>query len=174
MPFPYGSGPYGGFPYAGGANAVDPFTPTAQQVRVYNATRQICQGMNIPQVVLAHKKLKGTVSVPTSTGNVVYTGPGPVTNFNAEYQSLTNVWWVDQPFLRGEQRLEANEFGIQANQQLMSQLPALDDNQNLIQIEDDDFIIDGQTGRAQSFWRVVDVVWSPDYSYVTFMAERQR
>lgn len=147
---------------------------TIAQTRVYNMTRTICLGMGIPQVVLAHKRLKGTISAASPTGNTVYTGPGPITSFTSQFATQTNVWWVQMPFLRGEQREEDNEFGIQSDQQLMSQIPGVDDSGNLIAIEVDDFIIDAQPGNNQAFWRIVNPVWAPDYSYITFMAERQR
>lgn len=147
---------------------------TASQQTIYRANKTICLGLGIPQVTLAHKKLKGTVSAPSGTGNVIYQGPGPVTAFDFEYQSTTLVYWVSQPFLRGEQQRDMGEFAIQSNQELYSQIAGIDDTGATIAIEDDDFIIDGQVGALQSFWRVVDPVWSPDYSFVTFMAERQR
>jgi len=145
--------------------------PTAAQLREYNLHRNVCVALGAPQVTLAHKGMKGTETPQSTTGNIIYKGPGPVQSFTPEYQSQTPIWWANMPFLRGEEREEDFGPGIITVQLLQGQFPAIDDNGNVLTVAEDDFVIDSD---GVTLWRIVNPVLSPENSYWTCMLERQR
>lgn len=147
-----------------------PTAGTPSQYRELKLHRTACQFLGIPRSRLEHKKLKGTESAVNTHGNQIYTGPGPITNYTAELVEEYMIWWVHQPFVRGEQRIQDEQPGIQATQLEQSQCPAITDDGQVIRIAADDFVIDAQGW----YWKVLNPVLSPDMGFWTFMTDRSR
>lgn len=143
---------------------------TASQQAHYNRIKALCGSLGVPQYTLAHKHLKGTISAPSSTGNTVYTGPGPLRGFDAQFSSQTLVWCATQTFLRGEQREEDWQAAMIMTPMIQMQVPAIDDYGNTVSINEDDFMIDSNG----SFWKIMNPVIDPSQCYWSMMGELQR
>lgn len=143
---------------------------TRAQTRTWQLHKALCLGLGIPQSTLNHKKLKGSFDAPSPTGNRIYRGPPPSTAFAPELVTAVLVWFVYQPFVRGEQRPDQYAPAIIATPQEQGQFAAIDDLQNLILVSEDDFV----TTPEGTIYRITNPVLSPDQSFWTFMIAAQR
>jgi hypothetical protein len=143
---------------------------TRAQLRMFTMTKKICLSLGIAQSTLDHKHLKGSFSTPSATGNRIYKNPPAMTKFDSEIQVASKVWFIWQPFIRGEERPVDYAPAVIPTPMQEGQLPALDDSLNPILLAEDDFLItpDGV------IWKVRTPTPSPDMSYWTFMFEQHR
>jgi hypothetical protein len=143
---------------------------TAEQIRVYNLHRQICRRLGIPQVQLAHRHLAGTLQAANTQGNVEYDTPGPQVDYERSYTSISMVWLVILSFIRGEQRQDVTAIGAEATPLQQAQLPAVDDNHNLVHVKQSDHVIlaDGTT------WEIDNPVLSPELGFWALVITRVR
>ena len=131
-------------------------------------TQQIAGSLGIGTSTVYHRQLKGSES--TVGNNKVYTGPGPILSFSAQYAATYTTYWVGQEFLRAEQRQDEFPLGVSSQPMLQSQIPVLDITLSIITLAQDDFIKDA----SNNLWRVVNPTLSSETGYWAFMAERQR
>lgn len=143
--------------------------PTPAQAAQYAFHRRLLQagipGLGpIGQAALEHRVLQGSLSAPSSTGNVLYAGPGPTTTDLVS--TKTPVWLVTQPLvLRGGGAMGSDtRIGKQSIPMMRAQIPALDDNGNPIAIAHDDLVID----QAGLKYRVENPVQTPDNGLWSF------
>jgi len=142
---------------------------TAAQVAEYQFHRRLCLG-GIPglgpigQSTLEHRVLQGTLSTPSSTGNVLYAGPGPATADLVV--SSTKVWMVSEPLVQrgGGAMGSTTDIGRQSMPMMRAQCPVIDDTGNAIAIAHDDVLID--PGNVK--YRVENPVLTPDDSLWSF------
>jgi hypothetical protein len=131
-------------------------------------TQQIAGSLGIGTSTVYHKQLKGSESKVGN--NTIYTGPGPLVSFSAQYAATYTTYWVGQEFLRAEQRQDDFTLGVVSDPMLQSQIPVLDTGLNIMVIAQDDFIQDA----AGNLWRIVNPTLSSETGYWAFMASRQR
>lgn len=121
--------------------------PTAAQLANYQFHRDLCRrgipGLGpIGQSTLEHRTLQGTLSAPSPTGNVLYTGAAPSTTDLVT--TTTRVWAVTQPMSAraGGGAGADTEIGRQGLPMLRAQCPFIDDNLAPVVIAEDDILID--------------------------------
>jgi hypothetical protein len=143
--------------------------PTAAQVAQYQFHRRLClagiPGLGrIGQSAIEHRVLQGTLSAPSATGNVLYTGPGPSPTDLAG--APVKVWMISQPLVqRGGGAMGSDTpIGKQSLPMMRAQCPVIDDNQNAIAIAHDDLLIDPSGAK----FRIENPVLTPDNSLVSF------
>lgn len=117
--------------------------PTAGQISAYNLHRTVCLGLNIPQSILHHKGLQGTVTIPMTastpvarTANKIYTGPPARTQTAPTVDTL--VWFVAQP--QRSRSGDEGPFGFTSQERMMGQMPTIDDNGDPITVAQEDTI----------------------------------
>lgn len=143
--------------------------PTAAQVAEYQFHRRLLRagipGLGvIGQSTLKHRNLQGTLSAPSTTGNVLYAGPGAQT---ADIVTSTPlIWMVTEPLVQrgGGAMGSTTPIGKQSIPMMRAQCPAIDDNGNLISIAHDDLIVDP----AGIEYRVENPVQTPDAGLWSF------
>lgn len=144
-------------------------TATRAQIAQYQFHRRQCQ-VGIPglgpigQSTLEHRVLQGTLSAPSGTGNVLYTGPGPSTT--DLISTTTKIWMVSEPLVqRGGGAMGSQvEIGAQSIPMMRGQIPDIDDNGNPVAIAHDDLIIDASGLK----YKVENPVNTPDASLWSF------
>lgn len=142
---------------------------TAEQVRVYQLTRSLCQQFGITQSTLKHKGLQGSLSAASPQGNRVYEPPGPG---DPTYATETAVWFASEPIdaMRGFRPGDDTPIGRQGIPYLRGQIPAIDDNGNAVVISQDDNLVD----MSGIIWRIVDPAPTPELGVWTFGLIQQR
>jgi hypothetical protein len=132
---------------------------TAAQVFQYNRHKQLCGIMRIGQATLEHRTLQGTLSTPSSTGNIIYTGPGPSTT--DLIVSKVKIWLVTEPLIirGGSSQGDDLRIGRQGVPMMHGQCPAIDDYGKLIVIADDDLLVtqDGSKMKLENPSQTPDV-----------------
>jgi hypothetical protein len=149
--------------------------PTAAQVAQYQFHRRLCR-VGIPglgpigQSTLEHRVLQGTISAPSGTGNVLYTGPGPSTTDLVS--TTTKVWMISEPLVQrgGGAMGSQTEIGAQSVPMMRAQIPAIDDFGNAVAIAHDDLVIDPSGIK----YKVENPVQTPDVGLWSFNLVRQR
>lgn len=144
-------------------------TPTPAQVAQYQFHRRLLS-VGIPglgpigQSTLEHRTLQGTLSAPSSTGNVLYAGPGPATA--DVISTTTKVWMVSEPLVqRGGGAMGSDaRIGHQSIPMMRAQCPVIDDFGGAIAIAHDDILID--PGGIK--YKVENPVLTPDDSLWSF------
>jgi len=143
--------------------------PTAVQLAQYHFHRSLCRagipGLGpIGQSTLQHRALQGTLSAPSPTGNVLYTGPAPSTTDGVA--SSTRVWAVSEPMSTraGSGGGTETEIGQQGLPMLRAQCPFIDDTSAPVAIAEDDIFVDA----AGIKYRVASPTPTPDASLWTF------
>lgn len=140
---------------------------STRQITVFNYHRTVCQQIGIPQSILRHKSLQGILGTPSSTGNVIYQDPLAQTADPATTNSRVWAIYQELPRFGGVEVEEPARLGLGS---LRGQCPALDDLQNVISVEHDDWL-DDPLGRH---YRILDPVLSPDDGYWAFQLKRER
>ena len=147
---------------------------TIAQVNEFNLHRIICQALNISQSTLKHRSMTGNVTLPDSSSsptaanaNRIYTA-SPARNIDDEPTEDTLVWFVQQP-----QRSRSGDEGRTARMsepRLMGQLPTIDDNGNVLDLMEEDWIEDPQGTK----FRITNPAMGPDMGFYFFDLEEQR
>jgi len=140
---------------------------TARQIEEWALHKEICQNLGITQSTLKHKSLAGSVGAPSPTGVTVYTPPDPTPSVRATTD--TPVWCVWQE-LTSRSPMDSTMAGRLGVPMLKGQLPAVDDNGNVLTIAHDDWIQDGNN----VLYRILNPVISTDLGYWSFEVLRQR
>lgn len=143
--------------------------PTAAQLAQYVFHRRLCQagipGLGpIGQSTIEHRVLQGSLSAPSPTGNVLYTGPAPSTT---DLVSTTDkVWMVSEPLVqRGGGAMGSDtRIGRQSIPMMRAQCPYVDDLGNAVKIAHDDILVD--PGGVK--YKIENPVLSPDVSLWSF------
>src|SRR6266851_9056574 len=102
-------------------------TVTISMVRVYRFYNTLCTRLGITQSLLMNKTLQGTRGAISTTGNVVYTGPGPTTNNPASPTRNSNVWAVWEPLRQRGDRGDDAEAGRTSVPYMRGSCPVLGD-----------------------------------------------
>jgi hypothetical protein len=142
---------------------------TARQIFIYNFHVSVCNRLGIVQSTVRHKALQGSTSVPSTKGNVIYTGAGP----DLRDQTLTTdslVWAVWEPLRQRGDRGDDAEPGRTSVPYLRGQCPLIDDSFNQVSLTQDDWLEDGQ-GRI---YRVDNPTMSNDLAFWAFSLEFYR
>ena len=142
---------------------------TAHQIEQWQIHKDICDYIGIGQSTLQHKALVGSLGAASATGVREYIPPKATNAVQATTDTL--VWCVWQEKTRatgsGEDGPEEGRIGVA---EMRGQIPAVDDNGNVVTIAHDDWIKDANG----VLYRILSPVISLDLGYWSFSTERQR
>jgi hypothetical protein len=144
----------------GGVDMAATYAQTAQ----YAFHKRCCATMHIPQATLQKRSLMGTLGTASSTGNQIYSGPGPV--ITDQITSKVPVWCITAPMVIRSMASSGNQnqFGRQAIPMLKAQIPVIDDFSRQVIVNEDDLLIDASGTK----YRVQNPVVTPDGSLWSF------
>src|SRR5438270_6430132 len=70
---------------------------TPGQIKAYNLFRSVCTRLRVPKTVLRHRTLAGTLSIPSSTGNRLWTGDPRTTDEITTDYLVWAIWKLREP-----------------------------------------------------------------------------
>jgi len=145
---------------------------TVAQVTAYMVARNTCLGQSFGQTQFFHRHKEGTAtSVVGNPTAVHFTEGAPRTQDNA-MDAPINLWmtWVPKRIMGNS----ADGGDVKAMRawifRFLGQVPAIDDNGNLVVLQDEDFGTDPQGHR----FRIENPMLSPDGSFWSFEGVRYR
>lgn len=141
----------------------------ARQLLVYKFHVSVCNRLGIPQSTVRHKSLQGKLSLPSTSGNIIYTGAGPDLRDQTDTVD-TLVWAVWEPLRQRGDRGDDAEPGRTSVPYLRGQCPLIDDSFNQITLAQDDWLEDAQN----RIYRIDNPTMSPDLAFWAFSLEFYR